>query len=96
MSGAIVVSRRNNIGGDIAVAGIFSNTIGAIPWINLLLGDGLFGVTYRMTGPVDDPDVNVNPLSVIAPGFLRKVFGATGVTEETGPNADTPQSQRGN
>ncbi len=63
-----------NIGGDIAVAGIFSNTIGAIPGINLLLGDGLFGVTYRMTGPVDDPDVNVNPLSVIAPGFLRKAL----------------------
>ncbi|MDF1750938.1 MAG: hypothetical protein P1V34_18905, partial [Alphaproteobacteria bacterium] len=85
-----------NIGGDIAVAGIFSNTIGAIPGINLLLGDGLFGVAYRMTGPRDDPNISVNPLSVIAPGFLRKVFGGPGSANDTDPNADVPESQRGN
>ncbi|WP_181703690.1 AsmA-like C-terminal region-containing protein [Chthonobacter albigriseus] len=35
---------------------------------------GLFGVTFRLTGPVDDPTLSVNPLSVIAPGIFRKLF----------------------
>lgn len=64
------------INGDIAVSDIFSRTIGQLPIIDLLVGDGLIGAAYRMTGPVDDPNVSVNPLSVIAPGFLRRVFGA--------------------
>lgn len=64
-----------DLNGDIAVSDIFSRTIGQLPLIDLLVGDGLIGATYSMTGPTGDPDVSVNPLSVIAPGFLRKVFG---------------------
>jgi hypothetical protein len=27
-----------------------------------------------MRGPIDDPTISVNPLSVLAPGFLRELF----------------------
>ena len=37
-------------------------------------GEGLFGFNYRMTGTVDDPQVGVNPLSILTPGFFRNVF----------------------
>ncbi|HEX6860233.1 MAG TPA: DUF3971 domain-containing protein [Caulobacteraceae bacterium] len=37
-------------------------------------GEGLFGVTYKATGPFDDPKIDINPLSAIAPGFLRRLF----------------------
>ncbi len=37
-------------------------------------GEGLFGFNYRLTGPADAPKVKVNPLSILAPGFLRGIF----------------------
>ncbi|NIZ13717.1 AsmA-like C-terminal region-containing protein [Phaeobacter sp. HF9A] len=37
-------------------------------------GEGLFGFSYRLKGSADDPKVTVNPLSGLAPGFLREVF----------------------
>jgi hypothetical protein len=37
-------------------------------------GKGVFAATYTVKGPKSDPNVSVNPLSVLAPGILRKVF----------------------
>jgi hypothetical protein len=37
-------------------------------------GEGIFGVTYGVSGEVDDLRIAVNPISVLAPGFLRKIF----------------------
>ena len=37
-------------------------------------GDGLLAVTYAMSGSIEDPKVKVNPLSALAPGFLRGLF----------------------
>ena len=36
--------------------------------------EGLFGFTYRMTGLASDPDVSVNPLSILTPGGFRDIF----------------------
>ena len=38
--------------------------------------EGLIGVNFRVTGKPSAPSLSVNPLSAIAPGFLRKIFGA--------------------
>ena len=37
-------------------------------------GEGLFGFNYRLTGTTDDPNVSVNPLSVLTPGMFRELF----------------------
>lgn len=37
-------------------------------------GEGLLGFTYQVKGPLDQAQISVNPLSVIAPGFLRRLF----------------------
>ena len=37
-------------------------------------GEGLFGFTYRLRGAVANPRVTVNPISILAPGFLRNIF----------------------
>lgn len=37
-------------------------------------GEGLFGFNYRLTGTSDDPNVSVNPLSVLTPGMFRELF----------------------
>ena len=37
-------------------------------------GTGLFAANYRLSGSLDDPQINMNPLSALAPGFLRQIF----------------------
>lgn len=37
-------------------------------------GEGLFGFNYSMTGTPENPQVGVNPLSILAPGALRQIF----------------------
>ena len=60
-------------------------TIGQIPIIGQLLrgseGEGAFAFTYGMRGPVGNPTIWVNPLSALAPGFLRELF--SGLREGT-------------
>jgi hypothetical protein len=36
--------------------------------------EGLFGFAYRLTGPSADPQVTVNPLSILTPGVFREIF----------------------
>lgn len=51
---------------------------GEIPLIGQILGNGrdqgLIGITYRLSGKFSDPVLNVNPISVIAPGIFRQIF----------------------
>lgn len=57
-----------------ALNNIFAN----IPILGFALGggssEGLIGVTYRVTGPMSDPVLSVNPISAIAPGIFRRMF----------------------
>lgn len=55
-----------------------NNFFAKIPLLGFALGgnsgEGLIGVTYRLTGSVADPVLTVNPISAIAPGIFRKMF----------------------
>jgi AsmA-like C-terminal region/Protein of unknown function len=60
-----------------------------IPLVGVLLSggqnDGVFGVSYRVHGPMNGPTLTVNPLSAIAPGILRRILGAIdGTTTRAG------------
>ncbi|MCT8160311.1 DUF3971 domain-containing protein [Pseudoruegeria sp. SHC-113] len=37
-------------------------------------GEGLFGFSYRLIGPVSAPRTQVNPLSLLTPGMFRDIF----------------------
>lgn len=37
-------------------------------------GEGLFGFNYRIRGTAEDPQVSVNPLSILTPGMFRDIF----------------------
>ena len=51
---------------------------GELPLFGPLLGNGrdrgLIGVTYRLRGNANKPTLNINPLSVVAPGIFRSIF----------------------
>ncbi len=42
--------------------------------LNGRANEGIFGITFAVQGRTSNPEVVVNPASVLAPGFLRQVF----------------------
>lgn len=50
-------------------------------------GEGVIGFNYTLTGPLRQPKVSVNPLSGLAPLFLRNLLRAPAPTVTDGPNA---------
>ena len=64
--------------GTIVPAYFFNQILGNIPILGRLFspeaGGGLFAATYRLRGPLADPNVSVNPLAALTPGFLRGIF----------------------
>jgi len=37
-------------------------------------GEGLFGITFAIRGPLDKPDFKINPMSALVPGAFRRMF----------------------
>lgn len=70
--------------GNMAISGTFLPAYGInrifseIPLLGQLLGNGrgggLIGITYRLSGPANEPTLEVNPLSLVAPGIFRSIF----------------------
>lgn len=71
-----------SIGGTIIPAYGLNSFLSNIPLIGTILaggkGEGVFAATYNMVGSIEDPEVKINPLMALAPGILRKIFGAIG------------------
>jgi hypothetical protein len=71
--------RRLAVEGTIVPAYIFNSLLGNIPLLGRLFspeaGGGVFAATFQLQGPIDDPQVRVNPLAALTPGFLRGLFG---------------------
>lgn len=66
-----------DMNGTIIPVSDINKIINMIPIIGNVLtagGEGIIAATYTLRGPKDDPSVMVNPLSVLAPGILRKIF----------------------
>ncbi|MBU6474769.1 MAG: hypothetical protein KGQ70_02275, partial [Alphaproteobacteria bacterium] len=66
-----------DMNGTIIPVSDLNKMIDVIPIVGPILtggGKGVFAATYTVKGPKADPDVRVNPLSVLAPGILRKLF----------------------
>lgn len=65
--------------GTIVPAYFFNSLLGNIPILGRLFspetGGGVFAATFRLQGPLEDPQVSVNPLAALTPGFLRGLFG---------------------
>ncbi len=57
-------------------------------------GEGVIGFSYRLTGDAKDPQVAVNPLSVLAPGMFREVFRTPGPVLEGEDGEVPPRRQR--
>lgn len=92
---------RVGISGTFVPAYALNNLFGKVPVFGALLGGGssggLVGITFAVDGAWSNPQMRVNPLSAVAPGFLRKIFefrnqnpGTTG----SAPPQQQPQQNR--
>jgi hypothetical protein len=82
--GAVAAGRVDFGTGEIRLAGTYipayvvNNLFGRLPIIGLALGggqrEGLIGMTFQVVGPLDNAVLEINPLSLIAPGIFRKLF----------------------
>jgi len=89
-----------DIDGTLVPAYAVNSILGNIPLLGQLLvgerGSGVFAATYRASGTLGDPQIGVNPLSTLAPGFLRRLFGVFaggGSALPADPSADPPLHQ---
>ena len=74
-----LVADTAKLEGTIVPVYALNSIFGEIPILGDLLtggeeGGGVFAMTYTLVGPLDDPEVKVNPLPALAPGFLRELF----------------------
>lgn len=68
---------RIDVSGTIIPLSGVNKVIGSIPLVGDILTGGtgsLFAATYSMKGQAENPEVNVNPLSVLTPGILRRIL----------------------
>lgn len=58
-------------------------------------GEGVIGFNYSLTGPAQNPRVQVNPLSVLAPGILRDIMRSAPppIDENAPPVQRTPATR---
>jgi hypothetical protein len=64
--------------GTLVPAYALNSVLSNIPLLGDLLaskkGEGIFGVTYSMSGNAEQPTISTNVLSMLTPGILRRIF----------------------
>jgi len=91
------VDRRTDqltFNGTLVPAYTINSVLGQIPLIGNLLvgrpGEGIIALNYSVRGTFEEPTISVNPLSALAPGFLRNFF--TIFTNPPGRSGSQPQT----
>ena len=84
---------RADLAGTFVPAYALNNVWGQLPLVGPLLtgqrDEGIFAVSFRISGLASAPTLTINPISAIAPGVVRKFFDIF----TPSPNQDWPQSQ---
>jgi hypothetical protein len=81
-----------NLKGSIIPSYTLNSLPGKVPLLGeLLVGgkdEGVFGAKFSVRGAMDTPDIMVNPLSILTPGFLRNIFDAFPDSDPDAPLVD--------
>ena len=82
--GATLEGQFDYLHDDVRLRGTFvpayalNNFLARVPIVGMILGggqnEGVFGMTYEVVGPQGNATLRVAPMSMLAPGFLRKIF----------------------
>lgn len=82
-----------NIDGTLVPSYTLNSSLDKVPVVgDILTGDseGIFAARFSVKDSYKDPEVTVNPLSMLTPGFLRNVFEIFDGPEKKPPNNEGP------
>jgi hypothetical protein len=77
-----------NLGGTYVPLSGLQGAFQGLPVLGEIIGEGIFGITYAIEGPMAKPNVLVNPLSLVAPGILRGIFDMAPPAQAVQPRPD--------
>lgn len=81
-----MAGERLALDGVLAPSYGLNSLVGNLPLVGEALisrpGEGVVGITFSVEGPFGQPTVIANPLSVLAPGILRRLFEGTAADRE--------------
>ncbi|MGM0584758.1 MAG: AsmA-like C-terminal region-containing protein [Pseudomonadota bacterium] len=83
-----IASGELDLSGVLTPAYAVNSLLNRVPVLGSLLGgegEGLIGLTFTVTGAAAAPRITANPLSMLAPGALRRIFQA-GPSEAAPPD----------
>ena len=76
-----------NIAGTFVPAYGLNNAFAKIPVLGFLLTgnkyEGVFSIPFQITGRASQPNLSINPIAAVSPGFLRKIFEFRGAGTST-------------
>lgn len=85
-------SGQTSIVGTIVPAYFFNSMLGHLPVVGKLFSPekdgGVFAARFVVNGEIKDPNISINPVSALTPGFLREFFG---IFNRAPPGKDHPQ-----
>jgi hypothetical protein len=88
-----LTAQRADLTGTIVPGYFFNTLLGKLPVLGKLFspeqGGGVLSATYKLAGPLANPQVQVNPLAALTPGVLRGLFGIFD-TDQPPPAAPPP------
>lgn len=84
------------LSGEVAPAYTLNSLLANIPIIGQVLSggsEGIFAATFDVSGALEDPEVSVNPLSVLTPGLIRRLLSGFGGEGEASERPDLPDTE---
>tara|TARA_B100000902_G_scaffold398293_1_gene464559 strand:+ start:3364 stop:5553 length:2190 start_codon:yes stop_codon:yes gene_type:complete len=79
MTGYIEKDKLVSLRGTLVPATTLNKTIGSIPFLGKILvgskvGEGVFGVSFKIKGPPDNLETKVNPIKTLTPRFITRTL----------------------
>jgi hypothetical protein len=79
MNGYIEKDKLVSLRGTLVPATTLNKTIGSIPFLGKILvgskiGEGVFGVSFKIKGPPNNLETKVNPIKTLTPRFITRTL----------------------
>ena len=79
MDGYVEKNKLISVRGTLVPASTLNKTIGSIPLLGKILvgnkvGEGVFGVSFKIKGPPNKLETSVNPIKTLTPRFITRTL----------------------
>ncbi len=92
-----VESGEANLSGTLVPFSFMNSIIGSIPLLGDVItggsGGGIIAASFGVKGKLSDPDISVNPVSLLTPGILRSLFFSNGDSNEKSEGEEKTQAE---